>query len=405
MASVGILGGGVNGVTTGLLLQLLGYGTCIYTRRRADAARGEPVPAFASLYPAASIIPHAVTVDDPARHLALAQSFFEILRQSGSCGVRLQRHFELFERPTPTPPYADATHDFERLPEDGTAADGIPRRPGADAVFGWRFRCYFAETPTYLARLFALYETAGGQIETRDLSREDLKTLPEDAFVNALGAGGPSLFADDRPRSFLRGTLVHVAPPGPLLHHGEVVSYNYAPSFAAYPTAHDEPGGLYVYPRTDTWLLGGSKRPGSLDEAGRWTGEPLACETTSIGGQDVPAPIVRENAAILNRLLGVDITQQSMRATVGYRFARDLQGDGVRLDTSAVDDRLVVHNYGHGGAGVTLSWSCAVEVARHLQRHDLHGGTPLSLSGPDISLLRMLQARARATVKAVPQDA
>jgi hypothetical protein len=94
-----------------------------------------------------------------------------------------------------------------------------------------------------------------------------------------------------------------------------------------------------------------------------------------------------------------------MRATVGYRFARDLQGDGVRLDTSAVDDRLVVHNYGHGGAGVTLSWSCAVEVARHLQRHDLHGGTPLSLSGPDISLLRMLQARARATVKAVPQDA
>lgn len=400
MASVAILGGGVNGVTTGLLLQLLGYGTAIYTRRRADAARGEDVPTFASLYPAASIIPHAVTVDDPAHHFDLSQSFFEVLRQSGTCGVRLQRHFELFESPTSPPDYLSSAHDVDLLPETGTDAPGIPRRPAADAVYGWRYRCYFAETPTYLARLFALYETTGGRVKERTLTRDGLADLPEDAFVNALGVGGPRLFEDDRPHSVLRGTLVHVSPPGPVLHEGEMVSYNYRPSPEAYPTPDGTPGGLYVYPRSDAWLLGGSKRPGTLDGDDQWSGPPLACDTMRVSGREIPAPIVRENASILQELLDVDVTRHPMQSTVGYRFARDLDGEGVRLDTDSADDRLVVHNYGHGGAGVTLSWSCAVRVAHTLHDHGLNGGVPLSLSGPDVSLLRQLQTHARRHVQA-----
>ena len=35
----------------------------------------------------------------------------------------------------------------------------------------------------------------------------------------------------------------------------------------------------------------------------------------------------------------------------------------VRLESEKVEGRLVIHNYGHGGAGVTLSWGCAEEVA------------------------------------------
>jgi len=46
--------------------------------------------------------------------------------------------------------------------------------------------------------------------------------------------------------------------------------------------------------------------------------------------------------------------------TVGLRPSRS----EVRLEVEDIGDRKVVHNYGHGGAGVTLSWGCAEEVVR-----------------------------------------
>jgi D-amino-acid oxidase len=36
----------------------------------------------------------------------------------------------------------------------------------------------------------------------------------------------------------------------------------------------------------------------------------------------------------------------------------------VRLESERFEDGRVVHNYGHGGAGFTVSWGCAEEVAR-----------------------------------------
>src|SRR5438874_651476 len=42
---------------------------------------------------------------------------------------------------------------------------------------------------------------------------------------------------------------------------------------------------------------------------------------------------------------------------------RPFRKSGVRLEWDRLrDGRTVIHNYGHGGAGFTLSWGCAREV-------------------------------------------
>jgi glycine/D-amino acid oxidase-like deaminating enzyme len=40
-----------------------------------------------------------------------------------------------------------------------------------------------------------------------------------------------------------------------------------------------------------------------------------------------------------------------------------------RLETETLGSKLIVHNYGHGGAGITMSWGCALEVSDIVSRH------------------------------------
>ena len=49
-----------------------------------------------------------------------------------------------------------------------------------------------------------------------------------------------------------------------------------------------------------------------------------------------------------------------MRITV---CTRPFRPAGPRLEAETVGDKLLVHNYGHGGSGWSLSWGCAAEAA------------------------------------------
>uniref|UniRef100_A0A914QS90 FAD dependent oxidoreductase domain-containing protein n=1 Tax=Panagrolaimus davidi TaxID=227884 RepID=A0A914QS90_9BILA len=50
---------------------------------------------------------------------------------------------------------------------------------------------------------------------------------------------------------------------------------------------------------------------------------------------------------------------------VGFRPSRD----PIRLEAIPFNNDLIIHNYGHGGNGFTLSWGCALEVVELIKNH------------------------------------
>jgi D-amino-acid oxidase len=69
------------------------------------------------------------------------------------------------------------------------------------------------------------------------------------------------------------------------------------------------------------------------------------------------AAILERCIALVPRLAGAPVVGEK----VGLRPARR---GGPRVETERTAVGTLVHTYGHGGAGMTLSWGCADEVAR-----------------------------------------
>jgi glycine/D-amino acid oxidase-like deaminating enzyme len=102
-----------------------------------------------------------------------------------------------------------------------------------------RFTCMLIEPPIYLSALERDVRLAGGRIVVRELkSREEIHGLPEPVVVNCTGLGAKALF-DDAELEPVKGQLTFLLP------QAEV----------DYIVIND---GLYMFPRRDGILLGGT---------------------------------------------------------------------------------------------------------------------------------------------------
>jgi D-amino-acid oxidase len=92
---------------------------------------------------------------------------------------------------------------------------------------------------------------------------------------------------------------------------------------------------------------------GSIGLAGcaRRVSAPAVAGSSLLPFYDAVSPIIPIRAHV-DRIFRITVCLRPFRAA------------GPRLDVERVGDKLVVHNYGHGGSGWSLSWGCADVVVR-----------------------------------------
>src|SRR3954465_11664315 len=79
-----------------------------------------------------------------------------------------------------------------------------------------------------------------------------------------------------------------------------------------------------------------------------------------------------------------------VRTTVGLRPHRDA---GFVLKADKLDDRLLVHNYGHGGAGMSLAWGTALMAAEFATEHPSRQAAVIGCGSVGLTCARQLQRR------------
>lgn len=302
-----VVGGGVIGLTTAVVLAERGLRVRVWTR--------DPVERTTSAVAGALWWPYHIEPKVTARAWALRslEVYEKLAERPEATGVRLV-HGVLGE----TDPADVESWTAGRL-------TGLRRATAHEygAGTGVRARLPLIDMSTYLPWLRERLLRAGGTVEERTVT--DLAEADAPVVVNCTGLGARELAADPSVRP-VRGQLVVVENPGVDTWLGS--------------TAPD--GTMaHFFPQPGRLLLGGTAQDDD------WSLEP---------DPTVAEAIVRRCAALRPEIAGARILEHR----VGLRPARD----AVRLERAELPDgRVVVHHYGHGGAGVTVAWGCADEAA------------------------------------------
>lgn len=302
---VTVVGGGVVGLTCALELARAGAQVTVLT--------ADPVGRTTSAVAAALWFPYrAAPADAVLRWAATSLDVFTALAGDAATGVALRTGTVVDRTPEPDLWWAPAVPGH-RPATGAELPDGAPS--------GTRCVLPVIDMDRYLPWLVGACRSAGVAVVPALVER--LADAPGDVVVLAAGLRSGPLVADDTGVP-VQGQVARLRNPG----------------LTDWVLDEDNPAGLtYVVPRGDDVVVGGTAVVGATGVA------PDA---------QVETAVLERACALVPELHGAPVLSRA----VGLRPGRPT----VRLDRTILGGRPVVSCYGHGGAGVTLSWGCAQDV-------------------------------------------
>ena len=306
--TVAIVGAGVSGLTCGVLFAERGYRTAIFAEQIGQQTTSGAAAALWFPYhvePAQRVIPLALRTFDLLADLAR-------LRETGVAMIELRQFSRTGE--IQIPGWA--------LPlKASVIPTGLDESRGFTS--GYAITVPLMDTTIYLDYLAGRFRKAGGEIHTNiRLDQLDHVDPKFDLVINCAGIGARELVHD-----------VDLEP-----HRGQVAIVPKIANLSCATVCDDAPL-MYVIPRRHDCVFGGTNNLSDNLTADPATTQQIVAECSRVLNIDQP-PVLIERVGL-----------------------RPFRRSGVRLERDRLaDGRAVIHNYGHGGAGFTLSWACAREV-------------------------------------------
>ncbi|HEU4542239.1 MAG TPA: FAD-dependent oxidoreductase [Jiangellaceae bacterium] len=303
-----VVGAGVIGLTTAVCLAEAGL--------RVTVVTADPPERTTSMAAGAIVGPVFVARSDPGgvREHDTFDEFTRLASVPGT-GVRISTgRFAAMAGGPDAPPIHRPTDIVPLGPDE------LP----APFTSGFRASVPCVDMPRYLEYLSLRLTEAGGTIEIRRFrSLAEMASLAS-LVANCPGVGARELVPDPSVRP-VRGQHVIVENPG---LDTFFIEAPFGPSWTSF-----FPYGGHV-------VLGG------IAVEDDWSLEP---------DLEIAEQILARCVTVEPRLAGARV--------IGHRVGLRPARPEVRLEVEELDGSRIVHDYGHGGSGVALSWGCAREAS------------------------------------------
>ena len=299
-----IIGAGVSGLSTGIVLLEAGFSVQIIADKRTPNTTSDTAAAFWYPFKAEP----AELVDNWAK-----ETYEEIVKRhlgNKQSGCLVKPFREISHSILPDPSWKSLVNHYRRM-----RAEELP----VGYKEGYVFDTLVFDSTMYMEYLENLFIAGGGSFTNQRI--DDLAELNERKIViNCAGLGAREL-ADDSEVFPSRGQIVSVERNGfnePIL---------------------DKDNLLLIVPRVNDIVIGATVGDNETDIL----------------------PDAAQSKEMLDKVKTVfpefDWTKIKDEK-VGLRPGRSR----IRLELEKKSDNILIHNYGHGGSGYTVSWGCSREV-------------------------------------------
>mgnify|MGYP001311232576 CR=1 FL=1 len=299
-----VIGGGVIGLSSGICLLEEGWDVTIHSAEFSPNTTSDVAAAL--WYPFLS-----APVEKTDAWGSRTYDILKLLTADEKAGIEMVQTFEYFRSKQENPSWMSTVDKFERITED------LP----SDYVECFSFMTQVIEMPIYLNWLMERFKDLGGKLGKQIVRRFSDISDEFSVIINCTGLSSGELCNDSEVYP-VRGQIIRIKPLINKMHLDQQV-----PTLA------------YIVPRSNDMILGG------VAQEGNWNLEPTEEDRNFI---------LKKCSKIIPGLENAEIIED----IVGLRPGRT----EVRLEKEIIAGKIIIHNYGHGGSGVTLSWGCAEEV-------------------------------------------